>query len=172
MRYLKLFLPFVLAVITFLNLHSQITNLGEPVSWNGKFPNTNIPNKLMPSFNKSQIDAEDLINDALKDRPWRFGYKYNVNFTTKNSGVWTILPNGDQVWQLSIECRDALTINLLFENFNLPKGAYLYLFDINKTNRVGAYTSKNNRKDGELGTELVHGNKIIIEYYEPYSLKD
>ena len=169
MKYLKLSLLFVLAVITFLNLHSQITNLGEPVSWNGKFPNTNIPNKLMSSFNQSQIDAEDVINDALKDRPWRFGYKYDVNFTTKNSGVWTILPNGDQVWQLSIECRDALTINLLFENFNLPKGAYLYLFDINKTNRVGAYTSKNNRKDGELGTELVHGDKIIIEYYEPYS---
>ena len=81
----------------------------------------------MPSFNKSQIDAEDLINDALKDRPWRFGYKYNVNFTTKNSGVWTILPNGDQVWQLSIECRDALTINLLLKISTYLKG-HIYIF--------------------------------------------
>ena len=36
-----------------------------------------------------------------------------------------------------------------------------------KTNKIGAYTSRNNRTDGELGTELVHGEKIIVEYYEP-----
>ena len=171
MKYIKI--PFLPIFFLFLvsNIFSQITDLGNPISWNGKLSNIHIPTEIMPSFDRSQIDAEDLINDALKDRPWRFGFKYDVNLTTKNSGVWTNLPNGGKLWQLSIECNNALTINLLLENYDLPKGASLYLYDIDKTNRVGAYTSRNNRKDGELGTELVHGEKIIVEYYEPASVE-
>ena len=171
MKYIKI--PFLPVFFLFLvsTIFSQITDLGNPISWNGKLSNIHIPTEIMPSFDRSQIDAEDLINDALKDRPWRFGFKYNVNLTTKNSGVWTNLPNGDKLWQLSIECNNALTINLLLENYDLPKGASLYLYDIDKTNKVGAYTSRNNRKDGELGTELVHGEKIIVDYYAPASVE-
>ena len=113
MKYIKI--PFLPIFFLFLvsTIFSQITDLGNPISWNGKLSNIHIPNEIMPSFDRSQIDAEDLINDALKDRPWRFGFKYDVNLTTKNSGVWTNLPNGDKLWQLSIECNNALTINLL-----------------------------------------------------------
>ena len=50
---------------------------------------------------------------------------------------------------------------------HIPAGASLYLFDQEKTNRVGAYTVRNNREDGLLGTELLHGDKMIVEYHEP-----
>ena len=152
-------------------LNAQTVNLGKPTGWNGKINLNSLPTKTMPGFNQAIINSEDIINDALKDRPWRFGYKYDVNFSTKNSGIWTNLPNGDKLWQLSIECKNALTINLLIENYYLPKGAHLYLYDVDKTNKVGAYTSINNKKDGELGTELVHGEKIIVEYFEPSNVE-
>jgi lysyl endopeptidase len=167
----KLIIPFFLSLFT-ISLNSQTSDLGNPISWNGKISLQNIPEKTMIGFNKSIIDSEDIINDALKDRPWRFGYKYDVNYNLKNSGSWKVLPNGDKIWQLAIECQGALTINLLFQNFHLPKGAYLYLYDIDQTNRVGAYTSINNRVDGELGSELVHGEKIIVEYVEPAYVKE
>ena len=63
-----------------LSLYSQTINLGNPLSWNGKVSLQNIPEKTMPGFNQSTVDSEDNINDALKDRPWRFGYKYDVNY--------------------------------------------------------------------------------------------
>ncbi len=148
-------------------ISAQTTNLGSPFSWNGKLESKNIPNEIMSGYDQAVIDAEDAINDLRKDRPWQFGYKYNVNYTLQNSGIWTTLPNGNRVWQLALESEGALTINLLFDNYNLPEGAYLYLYDIDHTNRVGAYTNRNNRSDGELGTELVHGDKIIVEYVEP-----
>ncbi len=152
-------------------LFSQTTNLGGPLAWRTNYPTTQIiPIESMPGFDLNQIQEEDAIDDVLKDKPWRFGYKYNTNFTLENSGTWTVLPNGDRVWNLQIECANALTINLLFENFYLPEGASLYLYDIENTNRVGAYTSRNNREDGLLGTELVHGDRIIVEYYEPLSV--
>ena len=163
----------ILFLLFYFNyLYAQTVNLGTPTGWNGKINNNLIPIKKMPGYNQAVINSEDIINDALKDRPWRFGYKYDVNFSTKNSGIWTNLPNGDKLWQLSIECKNALTINLIIENYYLPKGAHLYLYDVDKTNKVGAYTSINNKKDGELGTELVHGDRIIVEYFEPASIEN
>lgn len=167
----KIIISFFLLAFS-LSLCCQTINLGNPLSWNGKISLQNIPEKTMSGFNQSIVDSEDITNDALKDRPWRFGYKYDVNYNLKNSGSWKVLPNGDKIWQLAIECQGALTVNLLFQNFQLPKGAYLYLYDIDQTNRVGAYTSINNREDGELGSELVHGEKIIVEYVEPADVKE
>lgn len=154
----------------FFNSFAQTTNLGDPLGWNGKLAVKNIPEEKMTGFDQAIINAEDEINDTRKDRPWRFGYKYDVNYSLQNAGNWTVLPNGDRVWQLIIECENAITINLLLGDYFLPDGAYLYLYDIDKTNRVGAYTKRNNRSDGELGTELVHGEKIIVEYVEPSSV--
>ena len=93
-----------------------------------------------------------------------FGFKYSVDFNFNNAGIWKSLPNGDKVWQLVIE-RKCTYGEFVLKNY-FYSGASLHLYD-EKTNKVGAYTARNNRSDGELGTELVHGDKIIVEYYEP-----
>jgi lysyl endopeptidase len=158
----------LLALMGFVfTVNAQVTNMGGPIGWKNKVSQKNIPIEIMPGYDQAVINAEDLIDDQTKDRPWRFGYKYQTNFTLENSGNWTTLPNGGRLWQLGISCPNAMTINLLLEDFELPSGAYLYLYDVDQTNRVGAYTTRNNRDDGLLGTELVHGNQIIVEYYEP-----
>lgn len=148
-------------------VNAQVTDMGGPLGWKGKIPLKEIPTETMPGYDQTVIDAEDAIDDLTKDHPWRFGYKYQVDYDLNNSGKWTTLPNGDKVWQLAISCPGALTVNLLIDQFSLPTGAYLYLYDTDQTNRVGAYTQRNNRDDGLLGTELVHGDEIIVEYYEP-----
>lgn len=147
---------------------AQITDMGGPLVWNGNAdPLHPLEFEIMDDFNLEAMQAEDEINDVKGDGPWRFGYKYETNYTSSNSGKWTTLSTGDRVWQLGITCVDAQTINFIFEDFNLPDGAYIYLYDSENTNRVGAYTSRNNRMDGLLGTELVHGENVIIEYFEP-----
>ena len=153
-----------------IGVNAQVVNLGSPIGWKGKLNLNNLQIIKMVGYNQAVIDKQDFINDKAKDRPWRFGYKYDVSFNLENSGRWTILPNGDRVWQLLVHCEGALSVNFLFENFNIPKGAYLHIYDYNKTNRVGAYTFKNNREDGALGTEIVQGEKVIIEYVEPLNV--
>lgn len=147
---------------------SQITDLGGPYGWKSKAETPKIiDTRIMPGYDQAQVDAEDLINDQTKDSPWRFGYKYETDFSLDNSGTWTTLSNGNRLWQLKLVCTGAMTINLIFENLSIPEGAYIYLYDTEKTNRVGAYTSRNNTGEKILGTELVHGDKIIVEYVEP-----
>lgn len=153
------------------NVFSQTTNLGEPFGWKNRNLKEEIPVIAMPGFDMGVVQSEDSVNDILKDAPWRFGYKYDAGFSAVNSGSWTELNNGNRLWRMQIDCKGAQTVNLLFENLYLPEGAYMYLYDVDKTNRVGAYTSRNNREDGLLGTELVHGDKLIVEYFEPGNVR-
>jgi hypothetical protein len=159
-------LMLIVGIVSFATgLVAQTTNLGGPYSWSN--PLISLTPEIMPSFNQSLLESEDILNDQSKDAPWRFGYKYNTDYNLSNSGEWTYLQNGDKVWRIGINCPGALTVNLLLEDVNFPDGAYLYMYDVDETNRVGAYTKKNNRTDGLLGTELVHGENVIVEYYEP-----
>lgn len=152
--------------------YAQITNMGGPVSLKGKsVTQVDVPRITMPGFDLAQIEAEDLINDAAKDAPWRFGYKYETNITPKNSGIWVDLPGGNRVWRTEIVASGAMTINLTLEDVHFPEGAHLYLYDINESHTVGAYTARNNHPSGELGTDLVHGDHIVVEYFEPAAVQ-
>lgn len=154
------------------SLQSQVTDLGGPIAWKNNFKSSAIvPVKKMKKFDLIAVQEEDAINDLDKSIPWRFGYSFETNFTPLNSGVIENLENGGQLWRLRIMSPGALTINLLLDQFELPEGAQLYLYDVNNTNRIGAYTSNNNNEMKELGTELVHGDDIIVEYYVPAGTK-
>ena len=123
------------------------------------------------SFNEpliANLRAEDSIVDAEKTGPWRFGFNNTTNLTTDNSGTWTTLPNGDQLWQLKIICENALTVNLTLENVQLPPGNELYVYNEAKSFILGKFT-ENHLYEGQLGTELVPGNTAIVEYYVPAS---
>lgn len=151
---------------------AQISDVGGPLSWKGKMETSvDVPRETMPGFDMAQIEAEDLVNDAAKDAPWRFGYKYQTNLNLKNSGSWIELPGGNRLWRTEIVCNGAMTVNLTMEDVHFPEGAHLYLYDVNKTNIVGAYTSINNHPSGELGTDLVYGDHIVVEYFEPASVQ-
>jgi hypothetical protein len=146
--------------------YSQVTNQGKPASWRqAGMPEQ--PAYIMPEFDLEALQAEDKINDAKQNKPYRFGHEFFVDHTLNNSGVWTTLPNGDRIWRMRYYSAGAHTLNFLFTDFFMPKGATLYLYNTNKTDLLGAYDEKQNNKEHVLGTWLVQGNDIWIEYYEP-----
>ena len=53
----------------------------------------------------------------------------------------------------------------------MPEGGKVYLYNNNKTDLLGAYDSTQNQDSGVLGTWLVQGDAVWIEYYEPISVK-
>ena len=104
-----------------------------------------------------------LINLA----PWRFGYEHNVTVNVMESATMDEIPGIGKIYRLGIFSKGALTINLIFDQFYLPEGATLHLYSEDHEYVLGAYTSINNRPEKVLGTELVHGSSIIVEYFEP-----
>jgi len=149
------------------SVKAQTTDLGGPVTWKSNIRVDQIDYEVMRGFDRDAVAQEDAINDQNKSQPWRFGYKYDTDFSLQNSGTWETLSDGSKLWRLGITCKDAITINLLLENVNIPAGASLYLFDADKTNKIGAYTARNNREDGHLGTEMIYGENMVVEYHEP-----
>jgi hypothetical protein len=92
-----------------------------------------------------------------------------VDYNLTNSGSWTTLENGDRIWRIRFQSKGAKTMNFIFSDFYMPEGATLYLYNNSRTDLLGAYDSKQNNEQRVLGTWLVSGADIYLEYYEPKS---
>jgi hypothetical protein len=99
-----------------------------------------------------------------------------VNYDLNSAGTWTVLTNGDRIWQLEISCPNALSINLLYDKFWLPERAKFFIYSHNKKHSIGAFTSINNKGDKEkpqgFATGLIYGDRVILEYYLPEDVKE
>ena len=157
----------VLILITFISFGQQGDG-GEPNGYN-YFLKSGVD---IPVYNYDQPDisrlrAEDKLNDSLRTGPWRFGFNYSVSIDFASSALWYTQANGDKVGVLKITSDQAKTINLTFSNSKIPEGNELFLYNSNKTFVLGKFT-ENHLYNGELGTELVPGNTVIVEYFVPF----
>lgn len=149
---------------------AQISQGGKPVSF--KYANQLEPvsYERLPEVDVETLLAEDEINYPEKKGPYRFGEKHFLEVGLSNSNYWETLPNGDRIWRFGVESEGAYTLNFIFENFNIPEGAKLYIYNDEFNHILGAFTSFNTRDDGWFGTFLLKGDRAVIEYYEPASV--
>ncbi|MCF6350015.1 MAG: T9SS type A sorting domain-containing protein [Flavobacteriaceae bacterium] len=156
---------FLGCLLIFFITFSQITNKGKPISWS--IPENRQVTKIeVPTIDIQKTIAEDAINDLLPEKPYRIGILSKINYGFE-AGVWTNLPNGDRFWRLNIGSKNALNLSVNFDDFYLPKGSNLYLYNNDKSDLLGAYTSINNSKSNILGSWFVKGDNLWIEYFEP-----
>jgi hypothetical protein len=154
-----------LIILLFFNIGiAQVTNEGKPKSWK---LDLSYPKAVkMKPFNLKTLQVEDEINDELKDKPFRFGFEHQVSLGFED-GKWNQLKNGDKIWLLNVKSDGAKTLNFLFDEFLIPRGAKLYFYNNDRTDLLGAYTSTQNRDDLQFGSWLIDGDNIWIEYFEP-----
>jgi lysyl endopeptidase len=146
---------------------AQISNFGLPICYKDKFIKTKNFYKT-PSIDYSEkvlLEEEEQDLNGLKI--YRFGKEFPVAIDLFLASQKTILQNGDCVFQFGIECKNAVSINVIFDQFKLAKGVRVYLVDVNEKSYDGAYTSLNNNSSNVLGTDLVYTQKAIIEIFVP-----
>lgn len=169
---LKIITTFILVLLSPFIVFSQLSQGGTPSSFDKKEslkPISEISIIEMPFVDVEMLLEEDKINDLQKGTaPWRFGKNINVNISNKTHGIWEKLPNNNKIWRLVIHSPGALSINLTYNNFRLPKNSKLFIYNYDKTQIIGAFTELNNRDDRLFATDLVFGDKIVLEYEEPY----
>jgi lysyl endopeptidase len=162
---MKLKFTFLLMLTAVIG-YSQVTNEGKPASW--KTPNLEqVTPVVMPKFDMAALHSEDEANKNRKDIPWRFGIDFTVDHNLQNSGNWHTLPNGDRIWRIRYRSKGAKTLNFIFSDFYMPKGGKVYLYNNDHSDLVGAYDESQNNEQRQLGTWLVKGEDVWIEYYEP-----
>jgi len=112
----------------------------------------------------SKVMEDDEVYEK-NGQPLRIGVSVIVGYDMTNAGTWTDLPDGGSIWRLKLICKDARAIGVYFDDFFIPEGGKLYLYNKNKKQVIGAYTELNNRRNGIFVTELIQGDEVTLEYY-------
>lgn len=160
---MKFYITLFICLLTFIN-NAQVTNEGTPESW--KYDLEEITPNSFPKVDTKALLAEDELNDS-DNLPYRFGFEFFTNFNIHTSGKWDELPNGGMVWRMRFQSNDAITLNFLLEDFEIPQGSKIYLYNNDRTDLIGAYDFQQNNKEKTLSTWLIEGDDVWIEYYEP-----
>ena len=132
--------------------------------------NISIPIQILPEFDVDVFLEEDENEMRSTDiKPYRFANPIDVNLNMENSGIWTSLDDGSYVWQLAIESTGAHSLNLIYDTFNIPEGAEFFVYSEDKEMVLGAFTNYNHKPHGGFSTAPVKGDRVILEYNEPFN---
>ena len=121
--------------------------------------------------NVSELLRPDLLLIHSEDNdfptPYRYGINLPADFSPETSGNWVNLRDGGRLWRLTIRIDGALALSACFDRFHLPAGGKLFLYNQHKSQVIGAFTEKNNSPKEYFATELINGDQLTLEYYQP-----
>ena len=150
---------------------AQVSEGGVPHSFINPMPSS-VRGATMAPIDVQKLLGEDSLEASFEHPvPFRFGYAFDVDLGLGNAGTWDTLQNGDRIWRLRLSSPHAYSINLIFSEFSMPQEGKLFIYNLDKTMVIGAFTSNNNMPHGKFATQPVKGDAIILEYYEPVSVR-
>lgn len=116
-------------------------------------------------------ETETLLKEDEEAGKWgvaeRVGVLLPTQITPGNNGVWSLLPDNSKQWRVRIGSGKARQLSVYFEDFHLPQGCELYVYNDERTKLIGAFTHQNNHESGLFATELISGESLIIEMIVP-----
>ena len=164
----KRYLIIILIVFTVIPAFSQISQHGYPLSFSENL-SQDFQEIIIPKPNLDKIIKANKLFDKNAS-PLKIGVTINVDINIENSGTWTNLGKKGKVWRLKISSEGAKALGIYYDIFRLPEGGKLFLYNENKTQIIGAFTSLNNSGNKKFATELIKGDAVILEYFEPNGL--
>jgi len=130
----------------------------------------------VPAFGALPVDrvaamAEDLER-AEADEPPRFALPQVVDLTPENAGAWEDLDGRFVMWRLRLTSPGALSLNVGFTAYRLPKGGRLSLYPtdvhgFDDPRGVRVFTNLDNEDHGQLWTPVVVSDDIMVELVLP-----
>ena len=168
---MKKYLSFLFLLVFAFDSYSQVALNVEPLSDRATFiERATLENLRLLPPDASLIYAEDVLAEEA-GKPPRYAVHIPVNSNMTNSGSWIELKGGARIWRLRLESPGALATTIMYDEFSLPEGARLHIYNDDKSSVIGAFTSFNNQDGGTFATQLVMGEACTIEYYEPSNVR-
>ena len=163
---MKQFYLIGLSIVTLAGgLKAQISYGGDPLSETLNFE-TDVEVVEISQPDLTEKLAEDIERASFKYPP-RDAIVLPLNMGLDNSGTWTELDNGDRIWQLEIAAEGAKSLELFYSDFYLPLGSKLFIYSPDMKQILGAFNHNNNKDSETFATDMIYGDRTIIEYYEP-----
>ena len=157
---------FLLSVAVIMSYLSSIAG-DEPFGYSlSKESLDQLTTKVVSAYDNEILMSEAERNDKMGLMSL-YGKLSRMDISAMDAGTWSNLPNGDRVWQLRFKSPGAMGVGVCFNNFYLPEGATISLYNADRTQFDGPYTSEENESHGYFRTGEVFGQEAILEYYEP-----
>lgn len=162
-----------LITLTFLlpdRVIGQISQYGIPIQIiKQKSSSTTTDLVEMPAVNNLDLKSKYHHQNTDLLKSFHFAHAFDVSLTPENSGKWYNTTEVN-VWQLRIRSSGAYSLNLIFDQFDLPDQARLFLISQKSGEVKGAYTSLNNSESQVLAIEPLEGDEILVQYEEPLNV--
>jgi len=161
----KYFFIWLTFCIGYLSAYSQISEGGVPPSFN----HISTLRSTTPVYNAQvDLDVDRLLwEDSIMTRNGnvpRIAVDVPVDIDIRNTGKWSVLPDSVKIWQQTVIAKDATGIIISYEDFYIPKGGKLYIYNKDKTHILGAYTNATYPEGGSFATEPISGDTFTFEY--------
>ena len=147
---------------------AQVSFGGRPLIETMALPSA--PAVEFPAPDLKQIKLED-DQAALNQQPYRVAVALNSNIDFIQSAQQSKVSNG-RVWRLILHSPGAKALSVTFGKFYIPEKGKLFMYDANQKKKIGAFTSENNPANGEMAVELLPGESITLEYFQPSDIPD
>jgi len=122
--------------------------------------------RFAPALDFDKIASEDELIAVSGEAP-RYAIPNEVHLTPDMDGTWETVADKDgserRVWRLRLICENAVSMNLGFTQFRLPKTATLFVHDGSLASIVRPFTAADNADHGQLWTPPVPGSEIVVE---------
>ncbi|MBR4911588.1 MAG: T9SS type A sorting domain-containing protein [Bacteroidales bacterium] len=162
----KYFALLALCMLVSSVLVAQTENTPQPFSFSQKGISQAIDVNIMPQTDNDALIQEDAKRQD-KSLPLRAGIGYSVAKTLDNSGRKDVMEDGSILWRSKFVSEGAIMTYLVFDQFNIPKEAKLFIYSPDQTQVFGPYTNDDVQSVGKLVTDDIEGDEVIVEYYEP-----
>jgi hypothetical protein len=126
------------------------------------------PQKKMAIVNVQKLIEEDR-QLAKMDRPFRFGYGFDVHYSL-NDGIWEE-NDSSKIWSMNISSLGAYSLNFIFQQLFLAEGAQLFIYNNDKSMVYGPVISEQNAVGEHFLTDLIAGDEVTIQLIEPKNIK-
>jgi len=154
---LKILFALVLCTIANILVGQNKTPLG--------LSNTNLPELSAIKVNAisyEQVEKRDRSNNWQD----RVSVPSDVNLDLQQ-GQWSTLDNGDRVWRVLLQCKNAKGMALMLKDVSLPQGATLQLYSADGKHILHTLDQSDINPNGNMMIGPAIGSKVILEYYEP-----
>jgi len=163
----KIFL-FVLSVAALL-VSTAVFSQNQPVSFKHPELLSEIDNVVVASPDMAQVMNEDASSEK-NGGMYKVARILDVNMTMDNCGTTDILADGTKVWRVRIASQGAKALKVMCEEFYIPNGAELYLYNENRQQLVKVDASNNPKFDTYYSPKMIQGDALYMEYVQPASV--
>lgn len=149
-------------------LLAQISDGGEPLSFSYETDREGINTRTLDAPNIQALLDEDQKIEA-GPAPYRIGHAIPVEIDFIKEATLTNFSRHEQVFRMAIRSEGAKALILYYRKFSIPEGGKVFIYSEDKSQLIGAFTSRNNLSGGYFATEMIYGEELIIEYEPPFN---